>query len=1298
LTVSEINGLTFVLSTPALEPVVCKSLTYNAPPMRKPGNACPRPSADSFLKELPLSQQIGHHHDKGLLIRVLAIALVMVSAFSYGQKLPANRADYHKAAAEFRALQLRDENGKIPANAIVNAFQQKVQMAVDSSAWPSTPAAGPNGEIQPLTAGIQPSGWVWLGPGNIGGRIRSILIHPTTPNTMWVGSVCGGVWKTVDAGTSWAPLNDFMANLAIGSMVMDPTDPNTIFAGTGEGFSSVDALRGAGIFKTTNGGTTWTQISSTANSSFYYVNRLAVSPANHLIMIAATGNGIWRSTDGGNTWSQRYSAASILDINFHPTDGNKCIASGSSFGVAGRALYSNDGGATWIAASGVSTSGRIEVAYAPSNPTTVYASANNSSGQIYISTDGGATYTLRNTGNNYLGGQGWYDNVIWVDPTNPNILIVGGIDLWRSTDGGATLTQISQWFSAPNSAHADQHVIVEHPGFNGSGNKTVFFGDDGGIYRAADVYSVSLTSGWTSLNHNLGITEFYGAAGNASSGTVVGGTQDNGTLRYTTAGGPQAWTAMFGGDGGYCAADPTNPNYFYGEYVYLQIHRSANAGVSSSYIFSGIGDAGVPDNGGGDPDGAGPDGDPDAAANFIAPFILDPNNANVMLAGGSNLWRSVNVKAATPTWSNIKPGANGSFISAIAVALGNSSIIWVGHNNGDVYSTANGTAASPTWVRKDLGSPNLPNRMVTRLTIDPNNPNRVYATFGGFNSDNIYRTTDGGTTWANIAGGLPGAPVHSLVVAPFNSNYLYVGTEVGIFASVTGGSSWSAANEGPANVSVEELFWMGSYLHAATHGRGVYKILISVAPSISLAGAAVLSPFCNGVISPGDAVTINLTLTNLVNIPTTNLVATLLATNGVASPGAPQNYGALTGGGSAGTRSFTFTPTGPCGGLVAPVWQLQDGPNNLGTVTATFQMGTPQVALSENFDSVVPPAFPAGWVVSWTGAGSPWGTTSSLSDSAPNSAFAPDPGDISDNNLTSPVLAINTASARLAFRHYYDTEPTYDGGVLEISIGGSAFSDILSAGGSFVDNGYNGLISSSYSNPLAGRSAWSGNSGGFVTTTASLPAAAAGQSVQLRWRLGSDNSVSASGWYVDTITVTDGFACCTNHPPVASNLVAATKQNLAISIPIAKLLAFASDPDGDPVSVSAVSANSANGGTVVITGDVITYTPSASYQGGDNFSFTVSDGRGGNTSASILVQVRSADDISGNMLPPTSIPGGLRISFAGIPGRTYSLQRAPSVSGPWTTLSPVTVDSSGIASYDDTGAPPGSAYYRTAYP
>ncbi|SPE61342.1 conserved hypothetical protein [Verrucomicrobia bacterium] len=792
-------------------------------------------------------------------IRTLAAAAVFGTGLAIRAQTPSQPwPDYHRQADEFMALQMRDENGIIPANAWLNALAQKRRMPFDPRPWGGSFKPASPSETQAMVAGIDSNSWTSIGPGNVGGRIRSVLVNPTNTSILWIGSVGGGVWKSTNGGASWFAQDDFMAVLAIGCMVMDPTNPSVIFAGTGEGFNNADGLRGAGIFKTTDGGTTWNQLPTTANTSFYYVNRLAISPTNHQIMLAATGSGIFRSTNGGTNWTQQYSAESILDLAFNPITGTACVASGSTYGASGLGLYSSDAGVTWNTATGLPTAGRIEIAYAPSSPNIVYASANNNSGQIYASTNGGVSYTLHNTGNNYLGGQGWYDNCIWVDPTNPNILVVGGLDLWRSTDGGNTLTDIGGYSGA--SVHPDQHAIVQIPTYNGSTIRTVFVGNDGGIFRATDIYTAAPSSGWTKLNNNLGITQFYGAAGNNTSGTIVGGTQDNGTPRFTTPAGSNGWSSMFGGDGGYCASDPSNANYFYGEYVYLQIFRSTDGGVSANYIYSGLGDAGVPDLGDGDPDGGSPKGDPDSAANFIAPFILDPNNPNTMLAGGSNLWRSVNVKAGTPTWSNIKNGANGSFISAIAVAAGNSDIIWVGHNNGDVYSTTNGTAASPTWTRKDLGSPNLPNRTCTRLTIDSNNWNRVFATFGGFNSDNVYRTTDGGTTWANIATGLPSAPIHSLVIAAFNTNYLYVGTDIGVFATADGGATWSPGNECAANAAVDELFWMGNNLVAATHGRGLFKIAVIEPLQITPATGFVSTGYVGGVFSITNQ---SFTLTNI---------------------------------------------------------------------------------------------------------------------------------------------------------------------------------------------------------------------------------------------------------------------------------------------------------------------------------------------------------------------------------------------------------------------------------------------------
>lgn len=303
-------------------------------------------------------------------------------------------------------------------------------------------------------------------------------------------------------------------------------------------------------------------------------------------------------------------------------------------------------------------------------------------------------------------------------------------------------------------------------------------------------------------------------------------------------------------------------------------------------------------------------------------------------------------------------------------------------------------------------------------------------------------------------------------------------------------------------------------------------------PVISPTGASLVTEGCspgNGAIDPGEVVTVNFSLQDTGTAPTTNLVATLLSTNGVTAPSGPQSYGALIAGGAAVARSFTFTATGTCGGMILPTLQLQDGPQNLGTASFTLFLGVPTTSYSQNFDGVSAPALPSAWASSPSGI---WVTTTAQRQTLPNSAFEPDIASVSDYQLTSPIIPIASATAQLSFRNYYKTEPGFDGGVLEISINGGAFADILTAGGSFAGGAYNGTISSSYSNPLSGRSAWTGDSGGFVITTVLLPAAAAGSNIQLRWRLGNDSSVSATGWYVDTVVINGSFNCCSGAPAV----------------------------------------------------------------------------------------------------------------------------------------------------------------------
>ena len=305
--------------------------------------------------------------------------------------------------------------------------------------------------------------------------------------------------------------------------------------------------------------------------------------------------------------------------------------------------------------------------------------------------------------------------------------------------------------------------------------------------------------------------------------------------------------------------------------------------------------------------------------------------------------------------------------------------------------------------------------------------------------------------------------------------------------------------------------------------------------------ALALESCTNNAVDPGETVTMNFGLSNIGSANTANLVATLQTGGGVTSPSGPQTYGALVAGAGAVTRPFTFTASGNCGGIVTATLQLQDGASNLGTVTFTIRLGAVSTVttFSENFDGTTAPALPAGWS-SAVGSGflSAWATTNGFSDSAPNSVFAPDGASAGESELVSPVIPIQSSTAQLTFRQNYNlafhstthprTTTYYNGGVLQISIGGGAFTDIVSAGGSFAVGGYNCTLASGTANPLSGSPAWGGSSGGWVTTTVLLPASAAGQSVQLKWALQTGiNAFVGTGWFVDSISLQDStFDCC----------------------------------------------------------------------------------------------------------------------------------------------------------------------------
>lgn len=659
--------------------------------------------------------------------------------------------------------------------------------------------------------------WTQLGPGNIGGRVRAIVVHPTDPNTVYIGAVAGGVWKTIDGGTTWISLNDFMGNLAVCALIIDPNNSNTIYAGTGEGFFNLDAIRGAGIFKSTDAGASWSQLSSTNNSNFYYVNDLDYDAANG-VLYAATRKGLYASSDGGANFTDKVTGSGsdvhCLDIEIANTNPRRIFA---TFGLFNQAEIwrSTDAGSSFFQNITLANLGRIEMATSKSNPSVAYASfmdlSNYGTGAMIYTTNAGddwfyvgdipgPSYAGATT---YTGAQAWYDNILAVDPDNANNVLAGGIDNWKTTNGGTSWAQKTNWYAwsgAPPYAHADQHAYVFAP----SNSSIVYLGNDGGVYK-----STNKGETWVSLNNNLFITQFYYGAVNPTGTVYAGGTQDNGTLRST---GSTNWAEILGGDGGATEIDFSNTNNIYMEYVNLAIFKSTDGGSSYFKAMNGI------------PTGPNDfDGTTDRTQ-FISPFSMDPNNSTTIVAGTYRVWRTLDGAA---NWSAISndltgdgSGGSGATISAVIVAKGNSNVIYAGCSNGRVQVTTDGGSS---WNLRNSGLPNL---SVTKITTDPNSPSNAYVTFSGYTaSSKIYKTTNYGSSWTNVSGNLPNLPTNCVVVNPANVNNLFVGTDLGIFSTTDGGSSWVQDVAGMANVPVLDLDYRASdnKLFAATHGRSMYS-------------------------------------------------------------------------------------------------------------------------------------------------------------------------------------------------------------------------------------------------------------------------------------------------------------------------------------------------------------------------------------------------------------------------------------------------------------------------------------------
>ncbi|MHC4428645.1 MAG: WD40/YVTN/BNR-like repeat-containing protein, partial [Planctomycetota bacterium] len=382
------------------------------------------------------------------------------------------------------------------------------------------------------------AGWTWLGPGNRGGRTRAFVIDPNDPDIMYAGGVAGGIWKSTDAGASWSVADDLLINLAVTSIAMEPNDTSVLYAGTGEGvLSGRPGVRGLGIFKSVDAGASWTQLEGTVdvvpNSAFHYVNEVVISPHDSDRIYAATRTGVWRSLDAGQNWSVILSNPQYIAT---PPTTNGCpigctdlairtdmtpdviFAAFGSFQRDG--LYrSDDGGETWHEYPTGVEQGRMTVAFAPGDNDIIYLlmANNGATGQtgqlvdVFRSDDGGQSFTGRVDMDSLTGpwllsnlilatgcleggtySQGWYDNIIAVDPIDPDIVWVGGVDIFRSDDGGRNWGIPGYWIfyqldpPPPYYIHPDHHNIVFHPQYNGTTNQTMYVTNDGGLFRTTN--------------------------------------------------------------------------------------------------------------------------------------------------------------------------------------------------------------------------------------------------------------------------------------------------------------------------------------------------------------------------------------------------------------------------------------------------------------------------------------------------------------------------------------------------------------------------------------------------------------------------------------------------------------------------------------------------------------------------------------------------------------------------------------------------------------------------------------------
>lgn len=664
--------------------------------------------------------------------------------------------------------------------------------------------------------GTQSQQWSLLGPINSPeelagsrqqglGRVNVVRFDPNDVNVIWAGSASGGVWKTTDGGSTWNTFDftNFMS-LGISDIAISPKDPNVVYVSTGDDdgtYGTAGAYYSIGLIKTYYGGTTWdtTSLSAVLHDRFV-TSRVLVHPDDYNIVYVATSKGIYISKDGGSTWDKKLQGTMIKDMEFMP--GNPDIMNATSLSYSGRIdfYHSTDSGETWEKVHTLNDCIRANISVSPSNPHKVWAISarrNYSSFHSYlISEDDGKTwdtysdYTIspnilgrfKGVNNDAVTGQGSYDLCLAINPNNEDNVYVGGINIWKSNNGGNSfeiLTHYSGWYNK-FLLHADMHDLEFQPKTN-----MLYSGNDGGLYRSSDYGST-----WEELTNGMSISQFYRIGlSTTDPNIVIGGLQDNGTSMKNEDG----WFHVQAGDGMEAAVNPDDSKMIYATYYYGSLHRSTNGGSSFKKCIAADD---VSENGA-----------------WVTPFLIDSSQSSVMYIGFQNVWKSTNygIKNSWEIVSNF----NGQTLQSMAIAPSDHNVIYAA-TYGIVYVTYN---AGESWQQIYNSS-----RPISYISVDPENPKRIWLSISGFYADSkVLEINDGNVK--NISGNLLNVPVNCIIYQKDSPDRLYIGTDIGVFYSDYGSAYWEKYGDGLPNVIINELeiHYGTRKLVAATYGRGIWE-------------------------------------------------------------------------------------------------------------------------------------------------------------------------------------------------------------------------------------------------------------------------------------------------------------------------------------------------------------------------------------------------------------------------------------------------------------------------------------------